>query len=293
MILILSGSGFLGQAIVRDLQLTVPESAVVNTTSRRHGVHKGIRYVEYKSQSALRQLLEEVNPDFILHLASSCLGNETEIAFRQGCVRDKNLISAIKDWGGEVKIIFVASMACFKSTDKNIKLDCHDPESFYGKEKSQMVARLKKLANGSKNIDVKIIYPSSIYGAGQRGKMFLPSLLQNLEMHTKMSALGSKKRRDYIHITDVSRLIVAIINDFENLKETDIALNSGQLLELGEIAAMVCNILGMDINDVISFEDSPGDMNDYQSIDDSYNSPLSRSSSVSLVDGLREMFREA
>ena len=292
-ILILSGAGFLGQGIIRNIELTIPEATIVNTTSRRHGVQKGMRYVEYKSRSALRQLLHEVSPNFIVHLASSCLGSQTELAFRQGVVRDKNLISAIKDWDGEVKVIFVASLACFKATDKQIDLDCHTPESLYGKEKAQMVTRLKKISNSSGNIDVKIVYPSSIYGVGQRGGMFLPSLLHNLKNNTKMIASGSKKRRDYIHVSDVSRLIVGIINDFKDLKQTDILLNSGQLVELGEIAAMVCNILGRDINDVVFFEDSPGDINDYQSIGDSYKSSLSCLPSVSLFDGLREMFRGA
>ena len=291
-VLILSGSGFLGQAIVSEFEKIIPEMSIVNTTSRSCGVQKGIRYVDFESQRAFNQILEETNPNFIIHLASSCLGKQSEREFRKGVRRDKNLINALKDWGGVVKIVFVASMSCFKATEQDINVECQSPESFYGKEKAEMVKSLKQLSGSSKLIDTKIVYPTSIYGAGQRNKMFLPCLLENIKNNTKMRAKGSKKRRDYVHVSDVSRAIVAIINDFERFRDTDIFLNSGQLVGLGELAVMVCDLLGRNIDDVIVFEDSADDENDYQLIGDSYNFELIHSVSVPLSDGLREMFSE-
>jgi nucleoside-diphosphate-sugar epimerase len=291
-VLVLSGAGFLGQAIAHNLKLAKPECIIVNTTSRKLAAQKDLIYLDYQSQDSIRYLLDEVNPHIILHLASSCQGDQTEAAFRKGVLRDKNIINALKAWDRKVKIIFVASMSCFKAADKQIIPNSYAPESFYGKEKTQMIKRLKKLSASFKNFDVKIVYPSSIYGAGQKGKMFLPSLLAHLKNSMRMTASGSKKRRDYIHISDVSKSIVGIMSNFQTLELADIFLNSGQLVELGEIASMVCSIVGRNIDDVIIFHDSPDDINNYQSIDSRFIYRGNSEPKVPLFSGLKEMFNE-
>ena len=292
-VLIFGGLGFLGREIIR--KLTEPESGftIINTTSREAAAQNGVRYINYESKGAIRKLLEHESPSVVLHLASSCLGNQTESAFGKGIVRDENILEALLEWGGEVRLIFVASMACFGATEKYINPTYHNPETYYGKEKTRMVYRLKDLSKTSKNIDVKIVFPSSIYGKGQRGKMFLPSLLNHLHKDMKMSASGSKKRRDYIHVSDVGQAIAAMIKDFDSYDAVDIFLNSGKLVELGVVAAMVSKIVGRDVNDIVHFKDFISDENDYQCIIEDYKSPLDGSDRVSLDEGLMEIFLEA
>ena len=236
--------------------------------------------------------IDSIKPDVILHLASSCLHDSTEKGYLEGIERDNNLINILEKCTYPLKFIFISSMSCFKPDDQTINPLSHAPSDFYGMEKSNMVKMLKDLSISSRNIDLKIIYPSSIYGKGQEGKMFLPSLLQHLKRKEKMFAFGSKKYRDFIHVNVVSNALVSVIKNFNSNEGVDIFINSGILIQLGEIAAMVCDILKLNIDDVINFKDNKNDETDFQLVETTYNYFSDNSPNISLHNGLMEMFSE-
>ena len=58
-ILLLSGSGFLGQTIVRDINLLIPNASILNTTSRKLAANKEIMYIKYASLTQFKLVIDE------------------------------------------------------------------------------------------------------------------------------------------------------------------------------------------------------------------------------------------
>lgn len=291
-ILILSGNGFLGKALIKELKTLDLSITILNTTFRNIAEDKETRFLDYSSQKAFLKILRDFNPTTIIHLASSCIREQSELLFKEGETRDINFINALLEWNKDVKIIFISSMACFQEDDKKIKPFNQRPCGYYGKEKSQMVGKLKNLCKISDKFNIKILYPSSIYGKHQQGRMFLPSLFEHIKKRKKMYAFGSEKRRDFIHIKNITKAISSIVHNFNAIKDIDIFIHSGSLISLGEISDMVAEILGLKKIDFIEFDDKDSDKFNFQALDNCTLYEFPENELVSITNGLREMFFE-
>lgn len=60
-------------------------------------------------------------------------------------------------------------------------------------------------------IALSILRPSVVYGPGQRGPMFLPSLVHALTHGERFAMTAGEQTRDFIHVDDVAAAIVAAL----------------------------------------------------------------------------------
>tara|TARA_B110000008_G_scaffold270290_1_gene300378 strand:+ start:281 stop:1177 length:897 start_codon:yes stop_codon:yes gene_type:complete len=293
-ILILGGHGFLGLQLLNDLQDCVPFANIYISSSRREVVGDGVIFVDYDSTVSVRALFTLTAPDYIFHLASSCVRDSADSSLRKGRVRDDNILRAVSDLKLCSKFIFVGSMAVFSMSDKQIKPMKYKPESNYGLEKMYMINKLLDFSIHSNNVSCKVVYPSSIYGKGQDGKMFLPRLLENIQRNTLMVAFGGNKKRDFIHVKDVSRALVQLFLDYDDVSSQHIFLHSFVLYKISEIANFACSILRLVPKEVIIFQDSREDLErdlmDFQIVDKKYCSSNELTTKISILEGLQEMF---
>lgn len=291
-VVVAGGSGFIGNAIIKRLNAD-PSTKVINLTSRKSAQNAQAVYVDYQDESDLISLLERERPDVLVHLASCCIRDNSARGLERGLRRDKAMLKALRRWEVPLKVVFFSSMACFDISDQLVDGNEMAPSTFYGREKALMAGALSQLRENNPNISFHIIIPSSVYGLGQGGKMFLPSLLQHVRKGERMVAFGSKKRRDFVHVTDVSAFICRVILKKEWPIEQTIFLHSGNLYELGYVAKLACDVAGTNFSEAISFVDSDSDRFDCQRL---LPGVLARSGfrpSISLESGIREMFGEA
>jgi nucleoside-diphosphate-sugar epimerase len=66
-------------------------------------------------------------------------------------------------------------------------------------------------ACASRSISLSILRPSVVYGPGQRGPMFVPSLVHALTHNERFAMTAGEQTRDLIHVDDVAAAIVAAL----------------------------------------------------------------------------------
>lgn len=63
----------------------------------------------------------------------------------------------------------------------------------------------------SRGIGLTVLRPSVVYGPGQRGSMFYPSLVHALAHGERFAMTAGEQTRDFIHVDDVAAAIVAAL----------------------------------------------------------------------------------
>lgn len=293
--LIIGGHGFLGFKLVEGILQSLPTAEIHISTTRKKLAGGNIVYVDYASFESVSTLLRKITPDYIIHLASYTLRDPSKLALIKAQVRDDNILNALAVLENIPKLIFISSMAVFSVDDKNISPNKYQPVSEYGFEKLYMINRLSNPRTHQKMIDYKVVYPSSIYGKGQTGKMFLPTLLSHIKKQKVMIAFGGHKRRDFIHVSDVSKALLKLIINYDHISEKHVFIRSHDVYKLREITDMVCDICKLDPKKVILFKDTEQniqkDINDFQNIT-SGCFKLKLDYQVPIRDGLKDMFAE-
>ena len=295
-ILIIGGSGFLGLHLLKDLQESIPSANIYISSSRKELASDTVLFVDYDITESVETLFILTKPDCILHLASCCVRDSSDSSLNKGRLRDDNILKALSGLKLCPNFIFVASMAVFSMGDKQVTPMRYHPTSNYGFEKLHLINKLVDLSVGSAKVRFKIVYPSSIYGKGQEGKMFLPRLLQHIEQNRVMVAFGANKKRDFVHVKDVSRILVKLVSDFDMIHESHIFVHSFILRKISEIANLVCGIRQSDPKNIIIFEDSSKDLQrdalEFQVVSVEDSSCHKFPARITLSDGLQEMFEE-
>jgi nucleoside-diphosphate-sugar epimerase len=293
-ILIIGGRGFLGLQLKADIENTLSFAKVYISSERKQLAGTDTIYVNYECLSSVGELINLIKPQYILHLASYCLRDSSDYALAKGQLRDDNILNALSSSEFNSKFIFVSSMAVFSMSDKEIAPSGHKPHSNYGLEKLYMIKKLSNFNATRGTFSYKIVYPSSIYGKGQRGKMFLPRLFEHIQKGVLMSAYGGNKKRDFIHVKDVSRVLVKLISGYEKYPEKHIFLHSFILHKISEIANIVCEIVKFDPKEIIVFHDTKDDLirdaEEFQVVAGNYSLRPEFTTTVPIFDGLKEMF---
>ncbi|MDC3200262.1 NAD(P)-dependent oxidoreductase [Porticoccaceae bacterium] len=293
-ILIIGGNGFVGSQLLLDLRENIPSAKICISTSRRQVIGDNIEFVDYSNYTAVKCLLARSKPQYIIHLATSCMSNLSDDSLVNGQLRDSNIIDALVELELKSRLIFVASMAVFGVKDQNITPKIYSPTSSYGLEKLYMINRLEGLAIKNINFSFKIVYPSSIYGKGQKGKMLLPRLFEHIQSGKLMEAYGGNKKRDFVHVKDVSSALVKLILKYEKYLDKYIFVHSFNLYKISEIANMVCEITGLNPEATIVFHDSKyaliKDDLESQVVAEDYRLHPELMAKIPIFDGLNDMF---
>ncbi len=71
--------------------------------------------------------------------------------------------------------------------------------------------RALAVACAARGVALTVLRPSVAYGPGQRGPMFVPSLVQALVTGARFPMTAGEQTRDLIHVDDVARAIIAAL----------------------------------------------------------------------------------
>lgn len=225
----------------------------------------GAEDVFRSSYLELETCLRSFRPDVVIHLSSFCLRDPSHASLSLAKSRDRSLISAIQSIDCSCKLIFVGSMACFPANGRMLKPNQRAPVTHYGAEKAFMAELIEQHAS----LPSIVLYPSSIYGPGQVGRMLIPSLLASIKNKSILDASGSAKVRDYIYVKDFCNFVVDLVYD-EGDKKEEIFVQSGSRLSLGEVSQAVAKACNVEAASFVAFRDSPLDRDDYQTTAASY-----------------------
>ncbi|MCY7421992.1 MAG: SDR family oxidoreductase [Chitinophagaceae bacterium] len=238
-ILITGANGFLGQHLTIALSKT--ENEVVATSRGACRLPEGkyqYRSAELTNKTEVEQLINEVNPDIIIHTAALSKPDECNIN-RELCLNEnveatRNLITHSKAF-----FIYVSTDFIFGEDGPHAETALPAPLNFYGESKLMAEKVVEET-----NKPYAIVRPVFIYGKVWPGMRpgFLHWVKSNLEAGKRIKVVSDQQRTP-TYVNDICKGIVSIIN----MKATGAFHLAGKdILSPYQMAVTTAEVLGLD-----------------------------------------------
>lgn len=292
-ILVTGASGFIGQHLCKAL---FEKGAKVTGLVRSAGLNKYLfdQYIiNILDEKTLKQTINAVQPEFVVHLAASKNRGVDAVAYREvyetNIMGSLNLINACQAVPALSRFIFLGStdeygllQVPFKESDKA------EPITAYGASKLAVTGLLKVLSRSNRFSSV-ILRPTIAYGPRQDDSMFLPALIRALVAGRNFDMSLGEQMRDFVYIDD---LVMAIIQalDIPGLYGDVINISSASPIRIGDLAKMTANMLGSDTDKLLKFGAKDyriGDVIEYSATNVLARNLLGWSPEVSLEEGIQ------
>jgi UDP-glucose 4-epimerase len=238
-VLVTGGSGYLGPHVCRAL---VQRGARVHSVSRsvQAGERDGIHWIrgDLTDQAAVRDLIDELRPDLVFHLAGLGKGaprlDLVLPTFRSNLVTTVNLLTAVAE-RGECRVVIGGSM---EEPDEPASA----PVSPYaaGKWAASMYARMFHQIFGVRLVVARIFMA---YGPGHqdRGKL-LPHVIRSLLRGEAPELSAGRRPIDWIFVHDLVEGLLRL-GEAEALDGSTVDLGSGVLVTVREMVEKIVDVM--------------------------------------------------
>ena len=110
-------------------------------------------------------------------------------------------------------------------------------------------------------VTVSVIRPFNIYGEGQRGKLLIPEIFDQIKVGKKDIQLkAASPRRDYVNVVDVARAICLCADSNESYEVYNVC--SGESVSVKEITEIINNNLKEKVQFHFSQSDRPNEVDE-------------------------------
>lgn len=216
-VLVTGGNGFLGSAVLRELQAQRIDS--VGTVRKHHGENPAEEFVQVgdiNAQTDWNVALEGV--EAVVHCAARVhvmnedADNALE-AFREVNVEGTLNLARLAANAGVKRLLFISSIKVNGEGTRLGRLFRHDdapaPEDAYGQSKAEAEAGLLAVARET-GLDVVIIRPPLVYGPGVKANFASLMRLASKNLPLPLGAIRNK--RSMVALENLVSLIVTCIN---------------------------------------------------------------------------------
>lgn len=252
-VLVTGANGFIGKNLVKALS-QYGNKFEIHSISRENNVSsknsQKIHLVDLTNLNFLKQVVMNIDPNIIIHLAYSKQRNEkigiSNQIYLLNLQISSNIIEASRTLKSLKKFIFFGSCDEYgiqKNSFKENQLE--RPLTSYGLSKLSITKKLKALYL-KENYPSVIIRPSVVYGEGQDESMFLPSLANSIRKEKNFKMTMGEQYRDYIYIDDLIEAIILLLNN-KNLDLGEIInISYGESYQIKKIAIKLANLIKKD-----------------------------------------------
>jgi nucleoside-diphosphate-sugar epimerase len=209
-VMVTGAAGFLGTALRR--RLDAAGAQVLGTDLRMPrsvGSNEDLRILDLADRPSLEAAAKDFSPDAVIHLAG-LLGGERSWAFLERALEVNllgtvGLLRTLADLPKVPQIALAGSSEEFGNAPRSpIDETCPDaPVSPYSYSKS-FATRTALQAHSLWGVPVRILRPFILYGPGQTGPMFVPSLLEALAAGSPFPMSGGRQVRDFVFVDDAA-----------------------------------------------------------------------------------------
>mgnify|MGYP001612072564 CR=1 FL=1 len=245
-VLITGGAGFIGANLVRKLlsvggfEVSVIEKEGTNLWRLSDILYRiTFRYADLKDDKSVRQIIQEIQPSIVFHLASygvdgSVQKDELEMRLvnREGTSK---LVLALKEQ--HVPEIFVFTSTSFVYGPKDGKLTEKDkvvPLNEYAATKYKAEKELQRIAKES-GISVINARLFTAYGYYENNKPLIPYIILNALQDKPIELSSPDNVRDFIFIEDVLDLFMKMIETKQNYQGEVFNVGSGKQHRIADI----------------------------------------------------------
>lgn len=164
-ILITGGSGFIGTNLIEKLSKNQSiDLKNIDIASPKLEIRKSIwQNIDIRNLSALKQTIDEFQPDIVIHLAARTdLDGKSIEDYDANTTGVSNLLAVLKEVSSVKKVVFASSMYVCEPGYKPKNFDDYAPHTLYGESK----VLTEKLIKEENPIEYtwSIVRPTSIWG---------------------------------------------------------------------------------------------------------------------------------
>jgi nucleoside-diphosphate-sugar epimerase len=215
-VLITGASGFIGSYIIKELiHRGISFTAADKVMEKNIDIPEELcKLLNIGDKEAIINLLNQVKPDIVLHLAAIALvthKSRSEIYDVNVCGTE-NLLEAVKQTcPQDTRVVLISTAGVYG----NQKAKYYDellpfrPVNHYSYSKMIM-----EILSGLYNdyMDIKIVRPFNIIGTGQSQSFFIPKLLHAFAVRQPVLSLGNlSSERDYVEASFIANVLAEMM----------------------------------------------------------------------------------
>lgn len=245
-LLVTGATGFIGLPLVTTLAHRGEEVHALHTRIS-HPCVPGVIWhrLDLMEADALDDLMSEVKPENLVHLAwyanhESIVSSPANV---QWVERSLRLVRSFVGQGGR-RMVVLGSCAEYDWSDgagPMSELGARlAPATMYGVAKDALRRVLTAYA-GQEGIELAWGRPFFLYGPREAPERLVPSIVRSLLTNTPVATSSGRQIRDYMHVEDLARAIVALL---DSALVGEVNLASGAGVSLNELVNMIVDLTG-------------------------------------------------
>lgn len=254
-ILVTGGAGFIGSAVIAELQRHPVELMVIDDLSFGNRAFVDLpdshfRVHDILDKAAVEAVMDEFRPDWVLHLAAVhfipwCNAHPYEAADIN--IRGTMHVLDAAARAGVRGVFFASTAAVYPIADEAVAEDHPTgPLDIYGLTKltGERLCREFHLRSGIPTIVCRFF---NAFGPRETNPHLIPEIAAQINAGARVLRLGNQApKRDFIHTSDMARAVTALLERFDEGYDT---FNLGRGIEYSvlEIAAAFGNALGEEV----------------------------------------------
>ncbi|RFU45978.1 GDP-mannose 4,6-dehydratase [Paraburkholderia sp. DHOC27] len=245
--LVTGASGFTGAWLISNLLAS--GHAVTETVAGQNATETpSRRRLDITSPEQCRRVIDEVRPDYIVHLAAiSFVGHDDPLDFyRVNVLGTLNLLQACADVGHTPRKVLIASSA---NVYGNVTSDAIDesfpaaPVNHYAASKAAMESMVRTWFD---RLPILIVRPFNYTGRGQTSSFLVPKIVDHFARRAPEISLGNiDVARDFSDVRYVVRAYEALLDSAAAGETVNVC--TGQPYTLREILTMAGEITGHEL----------------------------------------------
>lgn len=234
-ILITGATGFIGQKLLKRLT-NQNHTLAIHARKQPHEIDSNVLVFSGELNQYQKEIIA-FSPEYVFHLAGSSIypkNAEEEIELWSANVLYGNaLLSIVKQIPGLVFVNFTTSLVYDGTTIS--------PSSFYALTKVNFIQSLNYYARfHSLRVFNLILY--TVYGKGDKTKRVINYILDSLDASEPISMSPGEQLMDFIHVDDVIRLCLQLLENKPNKKMEEIHVGTGRGTTLKQAAQLIASL---------------------------------------------------
>jgi len=196
--------------------------------------HAGDRVVDLLDRAAVGRAVQELRPDYIVHLAgvSFPAHDSPEDFHRVHEEGSRNLLEAVADCGHPCRKVVLASSAYVygRSTEAEIDETAPlDPVDAYGKSKLRMELLAQAFFD---QVSVLLVRPFNYTGVGQSERFIIPKLVAHFRRRAaEIELADTSVTREFLDVRDVADVYVDLIESGACSEAVNLASGVGHTVD--------------------------------------------------------------
>jgi GDP-6-deoxy-D-talose 4-dehydrogenase len=243
-VLLTGASGFIGRELFKTLRAA--GHRVTGTANRT--ISDGLLKCDLRDFAAVNRVVSDINPDIVVHCAaiSGVISNNNIDYYASNVIGTENILIAITKLEKRVRLLFMSTAGVYGNQASEVLAEHMSPTPVHHYGLSKFACE-QIIRNMAKSIDVTIVRPFNIIGAGQDSTFLVPKVVMAFAKEQREIRLGNiDVERDYVEVSTACAIIAGLLNSSASIGET-INLCSGRSTSLRELISTMQDLAGYEI----------------------------------------------